>query len=368
MSTSDSSKIDSRLRGKDRAHTLLISVGSGGVGKTTLSAVCGMSAAQKGSKTLVITIDPAKRLAEALGVKGEVTAPVQVDKGFHLMMLDMPRAWDDLIRRQYDDEEKIQAIFDNRFYHYLSRELAGSQELIAGEALLEIHDRNDYDFIVLDTPPSVHAIDFLDAPSRIINFLSNDTVVGVIERYGGKISERGTEWISKGGSILQSIVQKLVGKGFFMELVEFFVLLQDLIKPMVSRAREFESLIKSEETAFQIVTSTQPHAMDEAVLMQKALEARGYRLSRVLVNRVVPAFGHSRFRRESCLIGEKSPDLARMTIVCDHLDMLEEDRLALEKLSRAFGAIAIVPIEALPCDVHSTEGLSTLVEQVSSRK
>ncbi len=164
----------------------IVCVGSGGVGKTTTAAALGLYAAELGKKTLVMTIDPAKRLANSLGLDALEHEPRRVDPALlakaglaptanlWATMLDLPAAWDDMIVRFCDDDDVAQRILQNRFYYALSRELPGAQEFIACEALHHLATTNQFDLIVLDTPPTANALDFLEAPERILGFLDQD--------------------------------------------------------------------------------------------------------------------------------------------------------------------------------------------------
>ena len=271
------------------------------------------------------------------------------------MMLDLGAAWDDMVLRIYGDGDKAKQIFNNRFYHYLSRELAGSQELIAGEALLELYESGGYEKIVLDTPPSIHAIDFLEAPERIIGFLANETVLGFLNKHGKNLSEKGSKWVASAGGMLQSVVQKIIGKGFFLELVDFFVLLQDLIKPLTERTKRFQELIKSQACEFQIIFSPEPNSIREAEVLQAKLDEKNYRISRLVANRVLPKFdgvavdpgSHSAVR----------DDVRRILEQHEQKFDYEQELLGEFKNNKT----SLICLEALACDIQSEEGMSKLL-------
>ena len=176
-----SSPLDSALE-----RQVVVCVGSGGVGKTTVSAALALQAAARGKKVLVCTIDPARRLANSMGLQSLTNAETRVPESalaatgakvpgqLFAMMLDLKRSWDEVIERYAPNPERRAAILENRFYRQLSTALAGSHEYVAMEKLHALHQRGGYDLIVLDTPPTTNALDFLDAPNRVIDFLDSD--------------------------------------------------------------------------------------------------------------------------------------------------------------------------------------------------
>lgn len=355
---------------------LLVNVGAGGVGKTSISALCGIVAARQKKDTLIVTIDPAKRLANAFGLESLCPTPESVSDHFkaeldiskktslYLMMLDMPQAWDDLILRIYGQGEKSERIFENRFYHYLSRELAGSQELIACDALLELHRNSLYDFIVLDTPPSAHAVDFLDAPERILGFLANETVLGFLKKHGKNLSARGGKLVAQAGGLMQSAVEKIVGKGFLSELVDFFILLQELIEPIVDRTKSFADMLRSEDTAFQIICAPDSHSTAEALALREALQSRKYPLLNVLANRVTPLWPLPSDTEQSPILGMGTD--SALKIVHDYAACIEVEKSILTKFESKLNKVPLVRVPCVFEDINQIVGLNALLPSLST--
>lgn len=252
---------------KMRGKKLIVCLGAGGVGKTSMSAALGMLGAEQDNKTLVVTIDPAKRLADALHMKLG-TAPQKVSKNLDAMMLDMGAAWDDLVARMATSKMAAKKILSNRFYHYLSREMAGSQEFVACETLYTLATEHDYDWIVLDTPPSQHVLDFLDAPSKVIPSL-------------------GIKFMSLGGGLTARILSKFVSGSFLTELSNFLLVFSDLYPSLTKRAKQFQELLAGPEVLYVLVMIPQAYSIETGMRLKKALEERGLRVDVMIVNRVI---------------------------------------------------------------------------------
>jgi anion-transporting ArsA/GET3 family ATPase len=285
------------LRFADRR--LLVCVGSGGVGKTTVAASVALSAALEGRRVLVCTIDPARRLANSLGLHdlGNQEARVSDDKfaeaglaprgELFAMMLDLKTSWDDLIARYARSPEQREKIFGNRFYQQLSSALAGSREYIAVEKLYELATERDYDLIVLDTPPTVHALDFLDAPNRLLEFLDNQAARWLLTPAlgAGKI---GMQFFSLGGGYLLKSIGRFTGMETLRELAEFMLSLSGMYDGFKERAARVKELLASPETGFVLVTSPNALTVEEALHFHTLLVQEELHVSAVIANRVHP--------------------------------------------------------------------------------
>ncbi len=279
------------------SRRLQVCVGAGGVGKTTLAAAIALRAAVAGRKALVCTIDPARRLADSLGLPelGHDRRRVPVERfaaagleprgELWAMMLDLKRSWDELIARHAPSVEQRDRIYANRFYRQLSSALAGSQEYIAVEKLYELSQTTDYDLIVLDTPPTAHALDFLDAPNRVVDFLDNDAARWLLTPAlaAGKI---GLGLFGRGGGRLFRGISELTGAETLRELADFMLSLSGMYEGFKERAGKVKKLLASPEAGFVLVTTPKPLTVGEALQFHGALEKSGLAVGAVIANRV----------------------------------------------------------------------------------
>jgi anion-transporting ArsA/GET3 family ATPase len=281
-----------------RQKRIVICVGSGGVGKTTTAAAIAVRGASEGRKALVLTVDPAKRLANSLGLEelGNEERLVPPEKfaraglplrgSLHAMMLDTKRTFDDLVTRYAPREETRQKILDNRIYKHLSGALAGSQEYMAMEKVYEVYRERDYDLVVLDTPPTAHALDFLDAPKRMINVLDTP-VLRSLPKLSGKLSRKAFF----GSGIVLHQIARLTGMQFFEALAEFLSNFTEMFDGFKERARMVYEGLQGQEVAFLLVTSPMGATINEALFFyEKLLEAR-MPFGGFVLNRVHPSRG-----------------------------------------------------------------------------
>ena len=270
---------------------IVICVGAGGVGKTTMSVAIGFLAASLGKKTLIMTIDPAKRLADALGIhvggkpvlfeqKLNLEQKWQPKAPLYAMMLDTKMAWRDLVTRLSSSGEVRESIFSNRFYKHLSEEMAGSGEFVACEALYTLASESDFDLIVLDTPPTAQALDFLTAPERVLSFLDRDAF--------RLFSAQGFSFFAGTQRILMGVIGKFVPGHFLQELIDFLNIFSELYEPLVKRAHSFLHLLKSQETMFSVVVAPRTNAIRESIELVQALFAEKFAVEALIVNQVSP--------------------------------------------------------------------------------
>ncbi|HET6921522.1 MAG TPA: ArsA family ATPase, partial [Anaeromyxobacteraceae bacterium] len=259
-----------------RHKRIAVCVGSGGVGKTTVAAALGLQRALDGGRALVCTIDPARRLASALGLDslGNVESRVPDHKlaaaglaprgQLHAMMLDVKRTWDDLVARHAPDRQRQDRIFRNRIYQQLSSALAGSQEYMAMEKLYELSTERDYDLVVLDTPPTAHALDFLEAPDRILDFLGSETARFLLAPAlgAGKV---GLRLFQLGSSYIARTLSRFTGSDVLREVAEFMAGFQGMYEGFKTRAAAVRALLAEPQVGFVIVSSASPLSVDEAL-------------------------------------------------------------------------------------------------------
>jgi len=280
---------------------ILVCVGPGGVGKTTIAAALAIFGATRGKKVLVLTIDPAKRLANALGlaemnreehlVEPERFAQVGLEcsGSLHAMMLDVKSSFDALISRYASSEEIKNRILANRYYQQVSSALAGSQEYIAMEKLYEIDLNRDYDLIVLDTPPTSNALDFLDAPKRMLQVLDSPVMKPFMTP--AKSAQTFSRKLFFGSSLVLKVIEKFTGIELFRELAVFFSLLSSLLEGFKTRAKKVYELLQSREVGFVIVASPSQSTVDEALYFYRRLTQEKMPSGAFVVNRTHTGFG-----------------------------------------------------------------------------
>jgi anion-transporting ArsA/GET3 family ATPase len=329
------SDLAARLAGK----RVVICAGAGGVGKTTVSATVALGLAARGQRVAVVTIDPARRLAESLGLDELGNQPQPVDPrqlasagldlrgGLAAMMLDAKRTFDELIDRLAANAHTRDQILANPVYAQLSTTVAGSQEYTAVAKLFELVRAGDYDVIVLDTPPSRSAIDFLQAPERLIEFLEGRALTAFM---------RPTGRAARAAGLLFAALRRITGVELLEDLTRFFVLLTGLLDGFRTRAADVRRLLADASTGFLIVTSPERTALQEALFFARELERAGMWRSGVIVNRVRPFDPHERAPETTAarLEGSLGAALAE-TVARVHADvqrLAHGDQTALQQL------------------------------------
>ena len=272
----------------------VVCVGPGGVGKTSTAAAMAIDGVFKGRRTVVLTIDPARRLANALGLDSVGSIETMIDNQAFIdaglsepkaklsaLMLDIKQAWDEVVRTYHPDEDKRQKLLNNDFYQALSTAMAGSQEYMAMEKLHQLanreHDR--LDLIVLDTPPATNAIDFLEAPNRLVNALSNDATKWLLKPY------RRSGWLSGGSSLVVATLSKLTGTELLEKLAELLEGLSAMFEGFQDRANAVQKLLTDPQTIFVVVSSPDEAGMDRAEQFAKKLLDHGVNLKAIILNR-----------------------------------------------------------------------------------
>ena len=276
------------------AKEILVSTGSGGVGKTTTAAALGAQAAvTMGAKVLVLTVDPAKRLANAMGlqsfgnVETRVPAEAFAEIGVHpegelwAAMLDTKQSWDDLIARHAPDTRTRDEILANPLYQNITGKFVQSHDYVAMERLYEIHTSGRYDLIVVDTPPTRNAVDFLDAPERMADFFSSKLLRWIIAPYRSKV-------VSFASKPFYSVADRILGTQFLQDIAEFFILFQTMEKGFVARATEVERLLTDASTSFVVVTTLEAAPAREAHFLAEELQRRRMPLGAMVLNRTLP--------------------------------------------------------------------------------
>jgi anion-transporting ArsA/GET3 family ATPase len=269
---------------------LLVVVGSGGVGKTTLAAALGVRSAGRGARTLVMTFDPSLRLKDALGVgdatrERPVAVPLAGGGRLDVSLLDARATFDGLVRRYAPDAAAAARILGNRFYRQLAGHLAGTLEYMAVERLFEVATEARYDRVILDTPPTQQALDFLEAPDRIVAFLDS-----------GALRIALTSWFGPGGRLrvpaaargIGRLLDRIVGLGLLRDMAEFFQAFGPLYGGFRERALEVRALLRQPTTTFVLVAAPGAERIAETMFFARRLADAGHRLGAVVVNQVHP--------------------------------------------------------------------------------
>ena len=368
------------LDGLVRARRLLVCVGSGGVGKTTTAASIALRAALAGRRVLVLTIDPARRLANSLGLTEFGNTEVRIDlgqrtlsgsgKGGELwaMMLDARSTLDDVIGRVAKDVATRDAIYGNKIYRHIAGSFSGSQEYMATERLYDVHRSDRYDLIVLDTPPVKNALDFLESPGRLARFLDRQIMKWFLTPY---VEERvfGKRLIMGTSAVVYRLLGHIFGREFLDELSIFFKLFGELYDGFRERHEAVGKLFVAPSTSFLVVSAPTEPSVDVATFFLDELRARGLPLGGVLVNQVHRCSNTS--PDVGALLGDEAraidpataPQLlARLGAAhrrLRDLAMLEAGRV--DELRRAAGPeVWVRTVPRLRGEVNDLEGLLTL--------
>ena len=343
-------------------RTIVVCCGSGGVGKTTTAAAFGLQAARRGRKACVVTIDPARRLANSLGLDtlSNTPSPIAGDWPGELsaMMLDPKGTFDDLVHRYSDTAEQAEGILGNRIYRNLTGALSGTQEYMAMEKLYELAEEGGFDVVVVDTPPSRNALDFLDAPRRLTGFLSNR-----IFRTLMMPARTGLRFMGVAAQALLKTLSKVAGADVVRDAVTFFQAFEGMEEGFRERAGRVRELLTQPETAFVLVASPRPDSVDEAIHFAGKLHESDMAVTALVVNRVQPRFLGSDRLASLDGLGADDPTLAGL------VENLRGYSAAAERDERSYAdlieRVAPAPVARVPLlnsDVHDLEGLGAVAD------
>ena len=348
-----------------RKRSVVVCVGPGGVGKTTLAAALALQGAALGRPSLVCTIDPARRLASALGLSelGNVARPIAEAElqaaGISLaakveaMMLDMKQSWDELITRSASPEQR-ERILANRFYQSLSSALAGSQEYIALEKLWELHSQRGNDLLVLDTPPTAHALDFLDAPERVLDFFGTDTARWFLTPAlrGARV---GLRLFGLGGNLISRTLSRIVGGETLSDLAAFLRAISGMNDMFRERAGAVRKLLRSPETVVVLVTGPAPERREEAIRFHESLREHRLNVAAVVVDQV-----HSGVHPADLAVAARLPEPLRGKLertVLEANTLAKADAEGVRVLSAAVAPTPLLSVPRFPEDVHDLRAL-----------
>jgi len=347
---------------------IIICSGSGGVGKTTTAAVVAMEAANVGRRAVVVTIDPAKRLADALGLDGIGNTPKRIDGPWPgelwAVMLDTKSTFDDLVTTYSAEPEQAERILANRFYKNISGALSGTQEYMAMEKLYELHNSTDFDLVVVDTPPSRNALDFLDAPKRLTRFLDHRLYRVIMAPTRGVMKA-----VNVAAQAFVRQVSKVVGASVFEDAVTFFQAFDGMEAGFKDRAEHVLQLLTSPATSYVLVASPKRDTVAEARFFAEKLGEADIPIAALVVNRMHPHFTDElpealRERSETFAgsdLGGLYRNLADFSLVAHR----EEEHLA--GLAQMVEPAPVIRVPFLRTDVHDLTGLALVGDHLFGR-
>ncbi|WP_229907394.1 ArsA family ATPase [Streptomyces vinaceus] len=395
----------------DPGTRIIVCCGAGGVGKTTTAAALGVRAAERGRKVVVLTIDPARRLAQSMGIDSLDNTPRRVkgvdgaDGGeLHAMMLDMKRTFDEIVEG-HADSERAEAILANPFYQSLSAGFAGTQEYMAMEKLGQLRAREDWDLIVVDTPPSRSALDFLDAPKRLGSFLDGKfiRVLMAPAKVGGRA---GMKFLNVGMSLMTGTLSKLMGASLLKDVQTFVAAMDTMFGGFRTRADATFRLLQAPGTAFLVVAAPEPDALREAAYFVERLAAEKMPLAGLVLNRVhvsgadqlsaERALAAAENLEEGGIVDQESgnaglrdsaaeadatgagaaesgadADVDEITagllrLHAERMQVIAREQRTRDRFTSLHPEVAVAEVAALPGDVHDLAGLRAIGERLAA--
>ncbi len=339
-------------------RSIIVCSGSGGVGKTTVSAAFGVQGARRGRRTCVVTIDPARRLADALGLERLGNTPHRIDGPWPgelwALMLDPKGTFDDLVHRYADGPEQAEGILANRLYRNLSSALSGTQEYMAMEKLYELAEGGDFDLVVVDTPPTRNALDFLDAPRRLTRFLGHRLFQVLLMPTRAYLRA-----VSVATQALLRTISKVAGAEIVQDAVTFFQAFEGMEEGFRTRADHMRRLLARRTTAFVLVTSTRTDAVEEAGWFADKLNESGLAVEGLVVNRVHPSFGEPGALPEA----PEGSDLAVLVAnLRDQQAVNQHEQATLARIVTEVAPSPVVQVPLLDIDVHDVDGLGVVAD------
>jgi anion-transporting ArsA/GET3 family ATPase len=370
----------------DRRTRIIVCCGSGGVGKTTIAAAVGLRAAERGRHVVVLTVDPARRLAQSMGLTSLDNIPRPVagiedgDGSMHAMMLDMKRTFDEIVESHADPDRAAQ-ILANPFYQSLSSSFAGTQEYMAMEKLGQLRRADEWDLIVVDTPPSRSALDFLDAPQRLGRFLDGRLLRLLVApaKVGGRT---GLRMLNAGFGMVTGAVTKIIGSQLLRDVQTFVSAMDTMFGGFRERSEYTYRLLRAPGTAFLVIAAPEPDALREASYFVERLERDDMPLAGLVLNRVhkLPAARLSAARSLAAaeiLQGQADSDsasnestglgIAALRLHAERMRQAESERRLARRFTAAHPLVPVAQVPAQPDDVHDLNGLRLIGTAFAAR-
>ncbi len=372
----------------DPRTRILVCCGSGGVGKTTTAAALGLRAAERGRHVVVLTVDPARRLAQSMGLSSLDNTPRPVPGAgaeaaggsLHAMMLDMKRTFDEIVEA-HSDPDRAEQILANPFYQSLSSSFAGTQEYMAMEKLGQLRRADEWDLIVVDTPPSRSALDFLDAPQRLGRFLDGRLirVLTAPTKAGGRAY---LKFVTAGFTMVTNVITKVIGAQMLRDVQTFIAAFDTMFGGFRERADDTYRLLQAPGTAFLVIATPEPDALREASYFVDRLSSDQMPLAGLVVNRVhrSPAPHLSAARSlaaaevlqpvpgtptAAATMSRHPLTATALRLHAERMQLAERERRLEESLSAAHPAIPMAEVLAQPEDVHDLDGLRSVGKELA---
>jgi anion-transporting ArsA/GET3 family ATPase len=373
------------------SREMVLVAGSGGVGKTTIAAAMGIAAAQRQKgKILVLTVDPARRLATALGLEAVGNTPVRIKPAVFkragvkvrgqlwVAMLDTKAGWDELIRRHAPDEQVRDAVLANPLYQNITSRFVHSHDYLAMEQLHDLHATGEFDLVIVDTPPSRNALSILDAPGRMVDFFGSRLLRWLTVPYRSRL-------FTVASKPFYQVADRVLGSRFLQDIADFFVLFQAMESGFVKRARSVEALLADARTAFVVVTTLETAPSHEARFLSQELLRRNMTLGAIVANRVLPKELASAAAADSAEALRERPGRKLAESLAAELDdaPVEVVNTVLTQLAERFDDVALVAareterraelaalspvmldVPWLAGDIHDISGLGGLVDRL----
>lgn len=347
---------------------VVVCCGSGGVGKTTTAAALAMAAAKRGRRVVLITIDPAKRLADALGVGSLTNDPtvVPLDSDSHMwaMMLDARATFDAVIRAQSRNSAQAERILNNSFYVNIASRLSGSQEYMAAEKLYELANDDRFDLVVVDTPPTREALDFLEAPQRLMNFLDHR-----VYRWLMTPARGGLKVLNLAAQPILRTIGRVIGADVLADAIDFFQAFEGIEPGFVRRADAVQSMLKSNDCRYVVVSSARRDTVDEAVYFMNQLDQRGITVAGLVLNRLQPSFGKgsAASATSAARVARKAGD-DKLAVLHDNLAhvrrVAEAENVVIAPLMHRAGEAAVARVLQRASDVHDLATIDALGREI----
>ncbi len=358
-----------------RDASVIVTAGTGGVGKTTIAAAIALSQAQQGRRCVVITIDPAKRLAEALGLRSLTNDPQLVSEGNNnsrgnnngelwACMLDTKATFDAIVKREATPE-RAEQILENRFYRNISGTLSGTQEYMAAEKVHELVTSGRFDVVVIDTPPAANALEFITAPRRLVRFLDHSLFRLIIAPGKGAL-----RFVSTAAQTVLKPLTSVIGGAVVSDAIDFFQLFDGLENGFRARAAAALDVLSADTTAWVLVTTSEPEPVRAAIGFSQQIGQTGIRVKGVIMNQTEPTFekvstvGSKTKTRESSAAA-KPKESALTKVMEQHQAALQQDLAAGKRLTDVLGEVPIQFVPRLSGEISNTESLARIASWVS---
>jgi anion-transporting ArsA/GET3 family ATPase len=362
-----------------RRTQIIVCCGSGGVGKTTTAAAIGLRAAERGRRVVVITVDPARRLAQSMGLTELDNTPRPVDGvdpaaggSLSAMMLDMKRTFDEIVEA-HADPQRAEQILANPFYQALSSSFAGTQEYMAMEKLGQLYRAGEWDLIVVDTPPSRSALDFLDAPARMSRFLDGRFIKILLApaRVGGRF---GVRMISAGFGVFTGVITKVLGGQLLKDVQTFVTAFDTMFGGFRERAEQTYRLLQAPGTAFLVLAAPEPDALREATYFAERLAGERMPLAGLIVNRVHRSDAASLSAARSLAAAETLEErgdhqltAALLRLHAERMQISAREWRLREHFTSAHPMVPVAEVAAQAEDIHDLDGLRRIGDELAEQ-